>query len=57
MDASQAVYPLTKDLKYMIETYGNAQNWWNVGEPGYLFEEDTDVNPASAWMFLYCYKK
>lgn len=57
MDASQAVYPLTKDLKYMIETYGNAQNWWNAGEPGYLFEEDTDVNPASAWMFLYCYKK
>lgn len=57
MDASQAVYPLTKDLKYMIETYGNAQNWWNAGEPGYLFAEDTDVNPASAWMFLYCYKK
>lgn len=57
MDSAQAVYPLTKDLKYMLETYGNAQNWWNAGEPGYLFEEDTDVNPASAWMFLYCYKK
>ena len=57
MDKSQKVYPLTKDLKYMIENYGNAQNWWNEGEPGYLFEEVSGVNPASAWMFLYCYKK
>ena len=57
MDKTQKVYPLTKDLKYMIENYGNAQNWWNAGEPGYLFEEVEGVNPANAWMFLYCYKK
>ena len=57
MDKTQKVYPLTQDLKYMIENYGNAQNWWNAGEPGYLFEEVEGVNPANAWMFLYCYKK
>jgi len=57
MDKTQKVYPLTKDLKYMIENYGNSQNWWNAGEPGYLFEEVEGVNAASAWMFLYCYKK
>lgn len=57
MDKTQKVYPLTQDLKYMLDNYGNCQNWWNEGEPGYLFEEVEGVNPASAWMFLYCYKK
>lgn len=57
MDKTQKVYPLTQDLKYMLDNYGNCQNWWNEGEPGYLFEEAEGVNPASAWMFLYCYKK
>ena len=57
MDVSQQVYPLTQDLKYMIENYGNSQNWWNEGEPGYLFDEVAGVNPNNAWMFLYCYKK
>ena len=57
MDKTQKVYPLTRDLKYMLDNYGNSQNWWNEGEPGYLFEEVEGVNPANAWMFLYCYKK
>lgn len=56
-DKTQNVYPLTEDLKYMIDNYGNSQNLWNVGEPGYLFEEEEGVNPANAWLFLYCYKK
>ena len=57
MDYSQCVYPLTKDLEYMIRNYGNSQNWWNAGEAGYLFEEVEGVNPANAWMFLFRYKK
>ncbi len=57
MDAAQGVYPLTKDLEYMIRNYGDAQNWWNEGQPGYLFEEVSGVNPANAWTFLFCYKK
>ena len=57
MDKSQKVYPLTKDLEYMIRNFGNSQNWWNEGEAGYLFEEVAGVNPANAWMFLFCYKK
>lgn len=57
MDKKQRVYPLTKDLEYMIRNYGNSQNWWNEGEPGYLFEEVSGVNPANAWMFLFCYEK
>ena len=57
MDKTQKVYPLTKDLEYMIRNFGNSQNWWNEGEAGYLFAEVEGVNPANAWMFLYCYKK
>lgn len=57
MDKAQAVYPLTKDLEYMIRNFGNSQNWWNEGEAGYLFEEVAGVNPVNAWMFLFCYKK
>ena len=55
MDKTQKVYPLTKDLEYMIRNFGNSQNWWNEGQPGYLFEEVSGVNPANAWMFLFCY--
>lgn len=55
MDQSYGVYPLTKDLEYMIRNYGEGQNWWNAGEPGYLFEEVEGVNPNNAWMFLFCY--
>ena len=57
MDPDQSAYPLTKDLEYMIRNYGNSQNWWNEGKPGYLFEEVEGVNPANASLFLYCYKK
>ena len=57
MDKTQKVYPLTKDLEYMIRNFGNSQNWWNEGEPGYLFEEVEGVSPANAWMFLFCYEK
>lgn len=55
MDPYQGIYPLTKDLEYMLSTYGDKQNWWNVGNPGYLFEEVAGVNPNNAWTFLFCY--
>lgn len=57
MDKAQGVYPLTKDLEYMLRNYGDKQNWWNEGEPGYLFEEVAGVNPNNAWTFLFCYEK
>lgn len=55
MDKSRGVYPLTKDLEYMLRNYGEGQNWWNAGEPGYLFEDVVGVNSNNAWMFLFCY--
>ncbi len=59
-DAGQAVYPLTKDLEYILKSYGKHQGWWNPDSPGFLFK-DTDGNPIKnvnlemAWMFPLCY--
>ena len=61
-DKDEAVYPLTKDLEYIIKQYGKHQGWWNPESPGYLFKDDEgnklpDVNLDTAWMFALCYAK
>ena len=59
-DKDEGVYPLTKDLEYIVKQYGKHQGWWNPESPGYLFK-DADGNPLpnvnldSAWMFALCY--
>lgn len=60
VDSAEAVYPLTKDLEYIIKSYGNHQGWWNPESPGYLFEDDDgnplpNINLDIAWMFALCY--
>jgi len=60
VDKSETVYPLTKDLEYIVKSYGEHQGWWNPESPGYLFK-DGDGNPLpninldTAWMFALCY--
>ena len=60
VDADEKVYPLTKDLEYILKTYGEHQGWWIPDSPGYLFL-DSDGNPVpnvnldTAWMFPLCY--
>ncbi len=60
VDSKEKVYPLTKDLEYILKSYGKAQGWWDTESPGYLFE-DSDGNPLPginhdiAWMFPLCY--
>ena len=56
-DATHGVYPLTKDLEYIIKQYGKHQGWWDPNSPTYLFTEATDVNLDLAWMFALCYVK
>lgn len=58
-DAKESVYPLTKDLEYILKKYGEHQGWWNTKSPGYLFK-DADgnniiVNADIAWMFAVYY--
>ena len=52
-DSTYGVYPLTEDLKYMLQHGGEAQGWYEHGGAGYLF--DTQVNEQQSWMFACCY--
>lgn len=56
MDENTGVYPLTDDLIYIIQQYGDAAGWWNKTDDGfYLFEGVSGVNTEIAWMFALCY--
>lgn len=59
-DANEGVYPLTKDLEYIIKSYGEHQGWWDTEFAGYLFKDSegnklTNINLDTAWMFALCY--
>ncbi len=61
LDQTTGLYPLTEDLKYIIQNHGEYAGWWDINDPGYLFE-DADgnnmivgLNPDIAWLFLCCY--
>ncbi len=61
LDVATGLYPLTEDLKYIIQSHGEYVGWWNATDPGYLFEDDNganaipELNPEIAWLFLCCY--
>ncbi len=61
LDVATGLYPLTEDLKYVIQNHGEYVGWWDVNSPGYLFENENginsipDLNTDIAWMFLCCY--
>lgn len=57
MDRTNGVYPLTKDLEYILKQYGRHQGWWDPNSPTYLFDEVADVNLDLAWMFALCHVK
>jgi hypothetical protein len=50
MDPDYGVYPLTKDLVYIIEN--GCSRWWDKSSPDFIF---TDCNPELGWMFALCY--
>ena len=50
MDSKNGVYPLTKDLEYIIKNGCNG--WWDKESPDFIF---TDCNPELGWMFALCY--
>ncbi len=61
LDVATGLYPLTEDLKYVIQNHGEYVGWWDASNPGYLFENENgvnaipDLNTDIAWMFLCCY--
>ncbi len=57
IDTKKNVYPLTEDLVYIIQQYGDSAGWWdkNTTDGFYLFEGESGVNAKIAWMFAICY--
>ena len=60
MDEDNGVYPLTEDLKYIIQQRGEYAEWWNPEGNFYLFVDDNGVpvpgiNNEIAWLFICCY--
>ena len=58
-DENEGVYPLTEDLKYIIQNSGDHSGWWNAEGPGYIFKDEGGVNvpginPEIAWLFMCC---
>lgn len=55
MDENYGVYPLTKDLEYIIKAYGDRCGWWEMGHANYLFASLPNLNVEFAWLFMCCY--
>lgn len=60
VDESEGVYPLTEDLKYIIQQRGEYVGWWNIESNGYIFKDIdgynlTDINNEIAWLLMCCY--
>ena len=60
-DEAAGVYPLTKDLMYVIQQHGAYYGWWNMENRNTcLFKDENGnimpgVNPEIAWLFACCY--
>lgn len=57
MDQTYGVYPLTEDLKYVLQTAGEYIGWWDStnANNAYLFSNVKGLNKDIAWMFACCY--
>ena len=59
-DEDQGLYPLTKDLEYIIQQNGGYLGWFNDKSNGYIFKDQdgnnvVGVNPEISWLFMCCY--
>ncbi len=60
MDQEAGVYPLTEDLKYIIQNYGDHNGWYDLDSATSLFR-DADgmplpgINEEIAWLFMCVY--
>ncbi len=60
MDKENGVYPLTEDLKYIIQNHGGHCGWWDLDSNTSLFRDDDGnalpgINEEIAWLFMCCY--
>ncbi len=60
VDEAEGVYPLTEDLKYIIQQRGDYVGWWDIEGSGYIFKDvngnnDPGINAEIAWLLMCCY--
>lgn len=60
VDEANGVYPLTEDLKHIIQQRGDYVGWWNIESNGYIFKDidgnnDSSINSEIAWLLMCCY--
>ncbi len=60
MDEDDGVYPLTEDLKYIIQQRGEYYGWFDAEGSQYLFKDQNrenipGINPDNAWLFPCVY--
>lgn len=60
MDEKSGLYPLTEDLKYIIQSRGEYSGWFDAGNSLYLFKDENGnkvpgINNEIAWLFMCCY--
>lgn len=60
MDEKAGVYPLTDDLKYIIQQRGDHYGWFDADGGQYLFKDQNGeyilgINKEISWLFPCCY--
>lgn len=59
-DDETGVYPLTEDLKYIVQSRGGYYGWWDSSSPNFIFKDEAglpiaDLNTDIAWLFMCAY--
>ena len=60
MDENNGVYPLTEDLRYILQMEGEDSGWFDPKNASYLFKDKNGVevdgiNNEISWLFMCCY--
>lgn len=59
-DEKEGVYPLTEDLKYIIQQRGEYAQWWDYESSNFRFQDAdgknmSEINTEIAWLLMSCY--
>lgn len=59
-DEKEGVYPLTEDLKYIIQQRGEYAQWWDYESSNFRFQDSSgknmpEINTEIAWLLMSCY--
>lgn len=55
MDPTYGVYPLTEDLRFIVQTAGAYYGWWDSESSNFWLGSVKNLNPELGWMFAVCY--